>query len=164
MPAPTAVGSCLGGWDGSLRLVFSAGSVGFEDAPDFVPYSAENGELLFLGSGRVRRVVKAPVMPVELPGKQRARLIGVAADRDHRLHVLVEKFVEVLGTMVRDIKADLFHYLDRHGVDVTRGFRAGAGDSQGIACRGAQDPFGQVRSAGVAGAENEDEQFFHGYG
>jgi hypothetical protein len=39
------------------------------------------------------------MMPVHLAGKHRTRLVGIAANRDHRLNFPVQKLVQMLGLM-----------------------------------------------------------------
>src|SRR5712671_5545007 len=70
----------------------TASGIRLEHASDLVAHPAEDGEFLLVGAGGVRRIVKAPVMPVHLAGEHWTRLIRIAADRDDRLHLLVEEF------------------------------------------------------------------------
>ena len=137
---------------------WSAGSVGFEDAADFVADLAENFELFFLGAGGVSRVVKGPVVAVELAGEDGADLVSVAADGDDGLDGLREEFVQVFGSMLRDVDSDFGHGLDGEWMDVAGGFAAGAGDTELAFGSGTEDAFSQVAAAGVASAENENER------
>ena len=66
------------------------------------------------------------MMAVELAGKHRACLIGIAANRDYCLHVLLEKFVHVLAVVGGNINSDFGHDLDSQRMDVTGGLRPGA--------------------------------------
>ena len=63
---------------------------------DLVPHLPEYRELFFVRACRVRRVKKAPMMPVQLAGIGRTRLVSVATDRDDRLHRLVEEIIMCL--------------------------------------------------------------------
>jgi hypothetical protein len=49
-------------------------------------------------------------------------------------------------------------------MDVASGLRSGAGDFEDVAGDGAQETFGEVGAAGIAGAEDEDEGFHEGEG
>jgi len=76
----------------------------------------------------MRWILKTPVVPVQLSGKHRARLIRISANGDHSLHRLLEEIVHVFATVAADIDPDLAHHFDTEGVDITRGIRARAGD------------------------------------
>src|SRR5437868_6262897 len=65
-----------------IELIAPALAVGSEDPADFVPHAAEHGQLCLIGSGGVRRIIKAPMMAVDLTGKDRTGLVGVATHRD----------------------------------------------------------------------------------
>lgn len=58
--------------------------------------------------------------------------------------------------MVADIDADLRQSPDGEGVDVARRLRTGAFHAEGPAKMLAQNRFGEVGAAGIAGAEDED--------
>jgi len=58
-----------------------------------------------------------------------------------------------------DVDADLLHGADGERVDVAGGLGAGALHVEKIAGDAAQDAFGEVGAARVAGAEDEDERF-----
>jgi hypothetical protein len=98
---------------GSCVPRFYTGSVGAENFPYFVAHSAKNSENLFFTSRSFGWIVKTPVVPFHHPGKYRTRLVGVSTDRDHRVHFLIQEFLEVLRTVTRNVDPDLFHGADR---------------------------------------------------
>src|SRR5215207_675756 len=73
-------GQRLGSGMSSGCAVPAARRVSFEDASDLVAHPPEDREFLLVGAGGVGGIVKAPVIAVHLPGKHRARLVGIAAD------------------------------------------------------------------------------------
>ena len=78
------------------------------------------------------------VVAVHLAGEHRARLIGVAADRDHRFHRAVQKVIHVLRGVRGNVEPDFGHCPDRQGVHIPRRLAAGAGAlnaAQGLAGR-----------------------------
>ena len=139
-----------------LRLIETTSSVGFEHAFDLIADAAEDLHLLVLGSGGVGGIVEAPVVAIELAGEHRTRLISITTDSDDGLDVLAQKLIHVLAGVRADVEADLGHRFDGERVNITRRLRSGAGDLVSIAERGAQEAFGKVGAAGVAGAEDED--------
>jgi hypothetical protein len=46
-------------------------------------------------------LTEAPVVPFHHPWKYRTRLVGVSADRDHRVYFRIEEFLQVLRTVTR---------------------------------------------------------------
>ena len=140
----------------------TARGVGLKHLTDFIAHAAEDEKLLLFGAGGVGGVVKAPVVAVYLAGKHGAGLIGIAADGDDGFNVLIEELIEVLGMMRGDVDADLGHDFDGEGMDVAGGLGAGAGDGVAFTQDVAEDAFGEVGAAGVAGAEDEDGGLFHG--
>ena len=135
--------------------------VGLKHAADLIAHATEHCHLLLFTASGMRGIVKAPVMAIQLTRKNRACLIGVAANGDHRFDLVAEELVEVLRAMIADVDADLGHGLDAERMDITRRFRARALDAVLVAERGLQDAFGKVGPAAVAGAENEDGGWFH---
>src|SRR5262245_4498291 len=70
------------------RLSFrveASGGVGLEDAPNFITHPPKHRHFFVVAAGGVGGIVEAPMMPVHLPRKDGTRLIGIAANRDHRL-------------------------------------------------------------------------------
>jgi len=49
-------------------MISTAFGVGRENAANFVPHAPEHDQLLFVGAGGVRRIVKAPMVAVQLAG------------------------------------------------------------------------------------------------
>src|SRR6266403_1253713 len=96
-----------------LRSQVYTGSVGAENFPYFVAHPAKNSENLFFTSRSFGGIVKAPVVSFHHPGKYRTRLVGVSTDRDHRVHFLIQEFLEVLRTVTRNVDPNLFHGADR---------------------------------------------------
>ena len=96
-----------------VRSQVHTSSVGAEDFPDLVAYPAKNRKNLFFTSSGFGRIVKAPVVPFHYPGKYRTRLVGISTDRDHRVHFLIQEFLEVLRTVTRNVDPNLFHGADR---------------------------------------------------
>jgi hypothetical protein len=137
-------------------FVFAAGGVGLEDALDFIAHAAEDLHLFLLGASGVGGVVEAPVVAIELAGEHGAGLVGIAADGDDGLNLLVQKLVHVLAGVGADVDADLGHGFDGERMHVTGGFGAGAGDDVIVIQSGAKEAFGKVGAAGVAGAKDED--------
>ena len=70
----------------------------------------------------------------------------------------------MLRVVIGDVDADFRHGLDGEWVDIARGFGPGAGDPELVVERGAEDSFGEVRAAAIAGAEDEDGRWFHEVG
>lgn len=142
-----------------LRLgggaVEEASGVGAEDAGNFVADAAEFVADFLFGAGGVSWVVEGEVVAADLAWEHGAGLVGVAADGDDGLDVLVEEFVEVFGSVVGDVDADFLEDFDGHGVDVASGLGASGGDGV-VGEELAEDAFGDVGAAGVAGAEYKD--------
>ena len=60
-------------------------SVRFKDTADLIPHPPKHRELFLIRPNSMGRVIKGPVMAIELTRKDRAYLIRVAANRDHCL-------------------------------------------------------------------------------
>jgi hypothetical protein len=67
----------------------------------------------------------------------------------------------VFGCVTGDIDAHFCEDLDGFGVDISRGLGSGAVDFEQISGGVAEDAFGHVAAAGVAGAKNEDTVGLH---
>ena len=143
----------------TMELVEATFGIGGEHAADFVPHAAEDGQLLLVGANGLRRVVEAPMMTVQLAGEQRTGLIGIAADGDHGFHRLLQKVVHVLGVMRGNINANFLHHLNAERMHIPRRLRASAVDIKNVARDSAQDAFGEMAAARIAGAENEHSGF-----
>jgi hypothetical protein len=135
--------------------------IGFKHELDLITDSAEFVEDFLLGSRGVGRIIKAPVKAVKLSGEHRAGLIGVAADGDHGINGTVQELIHVFGVMSRDVDSDFLEDFDGLWMDIAGGFGAGAGHLDEVACGRSEDAFGEMATAGVAGAKDEDERF-HG--
>lgn len=112
----TGIGSGRG-----VPFIVPSFGIGREDSLDFIADAAEDGDLLLFGAGCMGGIIERKVVAIDLAGKQGAGLIGIAAYGDHRLDVVVQEFVEMLGTMMADIDADLIHDADGERVDVACG-------------------------------------------
>lgn len=55
-----------------------------------------------------------------------------------------------------NIDIDFLHYRDGHGMNITGGVGARAGDREQVSGGSAQQAFGEVTAAGVARAEDEN--------
>jgi hypothetical protein len=130
-----------------LRSQVYSGSVGAKNFPYFVAHPAENSENILFTSRSFGRIVKAPVVPFHHPGKYRTRLVGVPADRDHRVHFLIQEFLEVLRTVTRNVDPNLFHGADRSGMNKSGRFRARTLNSNEIADFVSKNAFCQVAAA-----------------
>ena len=110
----------------SSQGVQSARGIGFEHAADFIAHTTEHSELFILAAGGVSGIIKSPMVPVDLSGKYRAGLVGIATHGDNGLDVTIQKLVEVFRMVRTDIDANFAHHLDREGMNKSSGFRAGA--------------------------------------
>ena len=96
--------------------------VGFKNLPEFIPYTPKNSKLLLITSDGIGRILKAPMMAVDLAGKYRASLISITANGNDGFHLLLQKLLEGLGAMVGNIDSNLLHHLNGLGVDIARRF------------------------------------------
>lgn len=80
-----------------IRLKYSA---------DFIAHAAEDSHLLRFSTGGMGGIIKWEMMPIDLTWENGAGLVGIATHGDHRFHLAVKKFVQVLGVMARGIKPD----------------------------------------------------------
>ena len=152
-----------GSLDGRPSGAFTQpGGVGAENKLDLVSHAAEFRHDFFIRAGSMSRIVKAPVLPVDLARKHRTGLIGVAADGDDRIDFAVQEIVHMLRGVAGNIDVDFGQRCDGFGMNVSGGVRASAVNFHEIAGGCTKDPLGHVAAAGVAGAEDEDVWFFHG--
>jgi hypothetical protein len=63
-----------------------------------------------------------------------------------------------------DVDADFGHRFDAERMHVASRLRTSAGDFEDVTGHMAQQAFGEVRAAGIAGAEDEDEGLGGGHG
>jgi hypothetical protein len=101
-------------------------------------------------------------MAIYLAREYRADLVGVAAHRDNGRDRNFEEFGKVLRTMGGGIEANLLQDFEGHRVDIAGWLGAGAGDVDEVANGASEDSLREVTTAGVAGAENENEGLAHG--
>jgi hypothetical protein len=124
--------------------------------PHLIAHTAEAGQNFLLAAGGPGRIVKRPVMTVHLAGKNRARLIRVAAHSDDGMDRLIQEFLQVLRAMAGNVNARLGHDLDGQRMDKAGWLGSGALDVYEFACRRAQKAFGHVAATGITGAKNEN--------
>ena len=147
------------------RSVFGAcafaqpGGVCFKHLAYLVPDAAELLQHLLLTAYGVGGIIEAPVMAIQLPGKDGAHLVGVATDSDDGRNLAVEKCVHVLRCVGGNVDADLLQHLDRLRVDKAGGVRTRAVHVDEVAGGGTEDAFSHVAAAGISSAEDEDVGF-----
>jgi hypothetical protein len=144
---------------GGSAGIMAAGGIGPKYGAQFIPDPPKGGKNFRIGSGGLGRVIKSPMMPVDLTGKCRAGGVRIPADRNHRLDVALAKFIEVFRAVSEEIDTNFLH--DREGMrmDVSGGSGAGAFDPKNFAGRGAQDSFRHMASTGVSGAKDQNNGF-----
>jgi len=145
----------------TFPLIQSSLCIGGEDFQNFITNAAEDGELFFFSAGGVGGIIERPMVAVHLSGEHRAGLVGVAADGDDGFHLVIEKDIHVFRVVAGGVDADFLERADRERMDVSGGIRAGAFDSKFFAQHSLQNSFGEVRSATVTGAKNENGRWFH---
>jgi hypothetical protein len=91
---------------------------------NLVAHPPKHRELLLARTLRMRRILKPPVMPLHLPREHRTNLVGVSADRNYRFNGTIQKLVQMLAAVTRNIDAHLSHNLDRQRMHVTRRLRS----------------------------------------
>ena len=78
-------------------LVTSACGIGFENALYFVTNTSKDRELIIVRALRLCRIVKPPMVTIHLTWEHGTCLIGVSADGDDGLDLLLsKKFVQML--------------------------------------------------------------------
>jgi len=127
----------------------------FYAVPELVAYPPEDGEPLFLRTRGLRGILQRPVQPPRSSREERARLVGVVADRDHVVEGPVEVAVQGLGLLPRDVHADLPHPPDRQRPYVG-GLRARAPGLEVVPRQMPQQPLRHLRARGVVGAQEKD--------
>ena len=93
------------------------------------------------------RIVEWPVVAVDLPGKHGTCLVRIAANRDDRLDIAVQKLRKVPGGVMRDIDADLGHDLDGERMNVARRLAARARHLESVSQCCTQKPFRNMAPA-----------------
>ena len=104
-------------------------------------------------------VIERPMMSIHLTGENRANLIGFAANCDDGVNGLMQKLVQVFRLVAGNVYADLGHRLDRERMNIARRLAAGTGDVDQIARGLAENAFGEMTAAGIAGAKDENSGF-----
>ena len=98
--------------------------------------------------------------PSHRPGKDRAALVGLVADRHDDVKGDVEQFADVLAAVPRDVHPGLRHHLDGPGVQSVGLDPRGPG-IDGVCLECACPPLSHLAAAGVAGAEKQDLESCH---
>jgi hypothetical protein len=142
-----------------MVLIAPACGIDFKGVLYLVSNAAENRQLLFFRPACVSRIIKAPMVPVDLAGKHRTDLVCLSADGDDSLHLPAEEFVEVFGVMAGDINPNLLHNFDCLRVNITGRLGAGALHIKQISSSLSQNTFGHVATAGIARAEDKNDRF-----
>jgi len=86
---------------------------------NLIPNPPERGKSLILISnagGKGGWIIKGEVEYLGVTGKDRAVLVGVAADGDHQIDVPVEVRLDRFGLLPGDVDTRFSHDLDRSGV------------------------------------------------
>jgi hypothetical protein len=60
-----------------IEAILSTRCVCGEHGTDFVTHAPKHSQLFFLGAGGIRGIIEGKVVAVDLPGENRAGLIGV---------------------------------------------------------------------------------------
>lgn len=131
----------------------------FKHLTHLVADAAEFLQHLLLTALGMSGIIEAPVVTIQLPGKDGAYLVSVAADSDDSRDLAVKKCVHVLRCVGGNVDADLLHHLDRLGVDEAGGVRPRAVHVNEAIGSGTEDAFSHVTAAGISGAEDEDVGF-----
>ena len=139
----------------------ATGGVGGEDGQDTVTHISEYREDFLLGARGMGGIGERPVVAVDLAGENGARLVCISANGDDGFNRLVEEAVHVLAFMGGDVDPDFCEGADGEWVHVACGVGPGAGDFENVSGEVAKDAFCEVATAGVSGAQDEDE-WFHG--
>lgn len=132
--------------------------IGGEDHGNFITHSAEDGHLLLFAALRMCWIIEWIVVAIQLAGKNRAYLVRIAADGDDGFDFAGQKEIEVFGLVRGDIDPDFRHGLDREWMHVARWLGSGRGNFNAGAECFLENAFGEVRAAGIAGAENENHE------
>ena len=102
-----------------FRFIPASGRVRFKHAAYLISHPAKYLQFFFVRPGSMGGIIETPVMPVYLPRKHGAGLVGIAADGDDGFHFLMQKLVHVPGAMSGNIYAYLGHCPDSQRMDVT---------------------------------------------
>lgn len=106
----------LGGF--GFHLVTASVGIRREYQLDLVAHLAKSCQFFRVRAGGMRRVDESPMVAVCLGGKDRANLVGIAADGDYGFNRLLEKIIHVLGSVGGDINSDFLHHLDAQRMDI----------------------------------------------
>jgi hypothetical protein len=116
---------------------------------------ATKGLELHLGASGHNRIVDAPVNPCDAAGENGTALVGVIANRNHAIKLLIQKLIDGLRSMLRDIDPNLTHRLD--GLRAHKaGRNARAENFKPIAGQMTQESFSHLAARRVARAENQN--------
>ena len=134
----------------------------FDVGPDFIPdppVMFQDFLFRFCIPGQGRGVVEAFVNDLCGSRKEGAVLVGMAADGDDVIKVDFLEFIEMLGTVSRDVYTGLGH--DPYGFRVeSMGFDSGGVRLDTVGQKVPCPSLGHLASAGVAGTEKENLDLF----
>jgi len=129
---------------------------------NLIPNSAESGLSNFTRSFNRCRIFKRPMESLRGAGKDRARFLGVVADRNHDIERLADELIHRFGPLVGNVNPDLVHHGDGFRAHAAR-FRASGEYLEAISTFVAKQPFGHLASGRVSGAYDQDFLFCHIY-
>ena len=70
-------------------LVMTACGVCLKNSFEFISYTPENSQLFLVGPAGVGRIIKAPVVSINLTGEHWTGLICISADSDDGFHLVL---------------------------------------------------------------------------
>lgn len=106
------------------------------------------------GSGILKGLVEA----TSVPGTGGAGFVGVVANGQDVVELLIGELVHRLGAMTGDIDANLLHGFSGLGANSTR-MGPRAGDIESISCIMPEQTFRHLTAGRIAGTENKDPLF-----
>jgi hypothetical protein len=92
--------------------------------------------------------------------EDRASFAGVIADREDDIELLVREFIDMLGTVPRNVDAEFAHHSDGFGPH-TAGSDASAENVEVVASIVAQKAFGHLAPSRVGGAKDQHASLLH---
>src|SRR5947208_12719975 len=92
--------------DFRLQSLATFSGIRLELAPNLITRSSESFQSFCFVSHKSGRIVETPMMALNLSRENRTSLIRAVTNSNHRLHFLLQKLVQVLRTMPRNINPD----------------------------------------------------------
>src|ERR1044071_665776 len=130
-----------------------------EPGLNLVPHPAKHLHLFLIRTWGVGGIVEGPVKTLDGPGKDRAGVVGFAADGDHGVDRMREELLQALGHVPPDVDSDFRHGPDGQRMNEASGLGTGAVRLEDVARRRPEDPFGHLAAAGIAGAKDKHLRF-----